>query len=189
MEVGLLVALGLLVSAAGAVWLLQGGKQAVLSGSEANNAQAVAEAGADIIIGVWNEPENRRLLVAGDAAPNTWTATNQTSPCLSSTNTRPGANNGNPSSEARNLVDGNFRNIDNITQTGTGDRRFRLKAVRYSTGAPGNSDRRTISRTYNTTSSTPTTTAGTYTTTNFRDLINLDDPDGSGAIKPGINTG
>jgi hypothetical protein len=188
LQVGLLVALGLIVSATGAVWLLQGGKQAALSGSEANSAQAIAEAGADLIIGVWNEPENRRLLVAGDAAPSTWTATNQTSPCLSSTNTRPGANNGNPSAEARNLVDGNFRNIDNISQTATGDRRFRLKAVRYSTGAPGSSDRRTISRTFNTTSSTPTTTAGTFTG-NFRNLINLDDPDGSGTIKPGINTG
>lgn len=188
LQVGLLVALGLIVSATGAVWLLQGGKQAALSGSEANSAQAIAEAGADLIIGVWNEPENRRLLVAGDAAPSTWTATNQTSPCLSSNNTRPGANNGNPSAEARNLVDGNFRNIDNITQTATGDRRFRLKAVRYSTGAPGSSDRRTISRTFNTTSSTPTTSAGTFTG-NFRNLINLDDPDGSGTIKPGINTG
>lgn len=189
LQVGMLVALGLMVSAAGVVWVLQGGKLGRLTASEANNAQAVAEAGADLIIGVWNEPENRRLLVAGDAAPSTWTASNQTSPCLSSTNTRPGSNNGNTSSDARNLVDGSFRNIDNITQTGTGDRRFRLKAVRYSTGAPGSTDRRTISRTYNTTSSTPTTTAGTYSATNFRDLINLDDPDGSGSLTAGVNTG
>ncbi len=189
LQVGMLVALGLMVSAAGVVWVLQGGKLGRLTASEANNAQAVAEAGADLIIGVWNEPENRRLLVAGDAAPSTWTASNQTSPCLSSTNTRPGSNSGNPSADARNLVDGSFRNIDDITQTGTGDRRFRLKAVRYSTGAPGSTDRRTISRTYNTASSTPTTTAGTYSATNFRDLINLDDPDGSGALTAGVNTG
>jgi|688.fasta_scaffold50390_2 hypothetical protein len=188
LQVGLLVALGLVVSATGAVWLLQSGDQVLFSGGEASNAQAIAEAGADIIIGVWNEPENRRHLVAGDAAPNTWTNANQTSPCLSSTNTRPGAYNGNPTPEARGLVDGNFRNIDDITQTATGDRRFRLKAVRYSTGAAGSSNRRTISRTYNTTSSTPTTSIGTLAG-NFRDLINLDDPDGSGTLRAGINTG
>lgn len=188
--VGLFVALGLIVSAAGAVWLLQSGELASSFGSDANNAQAVAEAGADQVIGVWNQPENRRLLVSGDAAPTTWTATNQTSPCLSSTNTRPGANNGNPSLEARNLVDGNFRNIDNITQTATGDRQFRLRAIRYSTGAPGSTDRRTISRTFSVGNATPTTSAGTIPTgSTFRDLINLDDPDGSGTLRAGVNIG
>jgi hypothetical protein len=188
--VGLFVALGLVVSAAGAVWLLESGKLGSTLGSDANNAQAVAEAGADQIIGVWNQPENRRLLVAGDAAPTTWTATNQTSPCLSSTNTRPGASNGNPSADARNLVDGNFRNIDNITQTATGDRQFRLRAVRYSTGSPGSTDRRTISRTFAVGNGTPTTSAGTIPAgSTFGDLLNVDDPDGSGAQRAGVNTG
>jgi hypothetical protein len=187
--VGLFVALGLVVSAAGAVWLLQGGKLASQLGSDANNAQAVAEAGADQVIGVWNQPENRRLLVSGDAAPSTWTATNQTSPCLSSTNTRPGANNGNPSAEARNLVDGNFRNIDNIGQTATGDRQFRLRAIRYSTGTPGSADRRTISRTFNVANATSTSAGIIPNGSTFRDLINLDDPDGVGALKAGVNTG
>lgn len=190
--VGLLVALGLVVSAAGAVWLLQGGKLGVALGGDANSAQAIAEAGADQIIGVWNQPENRRLLVSGDAAPSTWTSTNQTSPCLSSTNTRPGADNGNPSAAARNLVDGNFRNIDDITQiaTSTVNRQFRLKAVRYSTGALGSTDRRTISRTFSIPSGTTTTTAGTIPTgQTFRGLINLDDPDGSGSLRAGVNIG
>ncbi len=187
---GLVVALGLVVSAAGAVWLLQSGKLGGSLAGDANNAQAVAEAGADQIIGVWNVPENRRLLVSGDAAPSTWTSTNQTSPCLSSTNTRPGANNGNPSADARNLVDGNFRNLDNITQTNTGDRRFRLRAVRYSTGAANSPDRRTISRTFSVPSGTTTTTAGTIPSgKTFRDLINLDDPDGSGTLRAGVHTG
>jgi hypothetical protein len=35
---------------------------------------------------------------------------------------------------------------------------------------------------------TPTTSAGTFTG-NFRDLINLDDPDGSGTLKAGVHTG
>ena len=188
--VGLFVALGLVVSAAGALWQLQSGKLASSAASDANNAQAVAEAGADQVIGVWNQPENRRLLVAGDAAPSTWTATNQTSPCLSSTNTRPGANNGNPSADARNLVDGNFRNIDNITQTATGSRQFRLKAIRYTTGAPLSTDRRTISRTYAVGNPTATTTQGPIPTNKtFRDLINLDDPDGTGSLRAGANTG
>lgn len=188
--VGLVVALGLVVSAAGAVWLLQSGKLGGSLAGDANNAQAVAEAGADQIIGVWNVPENRRLLVSGDAAPSTWTSTNQTSPCLSSTNTRPGADNGNPSAAARDLVDGNFRNLDNITQTNTGDRRFRLKAVRYSTGAANSTDRRTISRTFSVPSGTTTTTAGTIPSgKTFRDLINLDDPDGSGTLRAGVHTG
>jgi len=187
---GLVVALGLVVSAAGAVWLLQSGKLGGSLAGDANNAQAVAEAGADQIIGVWNVPENRRLLVSGDAAPSTWTSTNQTSPCLSSTNTRPGADNGNPSAAARNLVDGNFRNLDNITQTNTGDRRFRLRAVRYSTGAANSTDRRTISRTFSVPSGTVTTSAGTIPSgKTFRDLINLDDPDGSGTLRAGVHTG
>ncbi|MCP9817679.1 hypothetical protein KBY76_13550, partial [Synechococcus sp. GreenBA-s] len=188
--VGLVVALGLVVSAAGAVWLLQSGKLGGSLAGDANNAQAVAEAGADQIIGVWNVPENRRLLVSGDAAPSTWTSTNQTSPCLSSTNTRPGANNGNPSADARNLVDGNFRNLDNITQTNTGDRRFRLRAVRYSTGVSGSTDRRTITRTFTVPSGTATTSQGAIPSgQTFRDLINLNDPDGSGTLRAGVHTG
>jgi len=188
--VALLIAFGLVVAAAGTVWLLQGGNLGAIFGGDANSAQSVAEAGADQIIGVWNDPENHRLLVSGDAAPSTWTTTNQTSPCLSSSNTRPGSNSGNPSTAALNLVDGNFRNMDNITQTATGDRQFRLKAIRYSTGSLGSSDRRTISRTYAVGNGTATTTTGTIPTgKTFRDLINVDDPDGTGTLTAGTNTG
>jgi hypothetical protein len=89
-----------------------------------------------------------------------------------------------------NLVDGNFRNMDNITQTATGDRQFRLKAIRYSTGSLGSSDRRTISRTYAVGNGTATTTTGTIPTgKTFRDLINVDDPDGTGSLTAGTNTG
>jgi hypothetical protein len=185
---GLIVAMGLVISALGAVWMMQSGRLGSALSNDANNALAVAEAGADQIIGVWNQPENRRLLVAGEASPTTWTATNQTSPCLSATNTTPGANGGNPSAEARNLVDGNFRNIDDITQTASGARQFRLKAIRYTTGAIGEANRRTISRTYNVGSANPTTSTGTLSG-NFRDLINLDDPDGAGTLRAGVHTG
>jgi len=201
MLVGLLVALGLVVSAAGVVSMLQSGKLAALSGGDSNNAQAIAEAGADQIISVWNQPENRRLLVAGDAtavgdpAPNTATAATMTSPCLSSTNTRPGSNSGNPSTDAKILLDGNFRNIDDITQvaTSTVSRQFRLKAIRYSTADPASSDktnRRTLVRTFNVLDGKATTVVGTIPTgKSFRDLINVEDPDGSQKLQAGTNSG
>lgn len=162
----------------------------------------MAEAGADRIIAILNEPENRRLLVAGSNAPSTWTTAHSDanpnplqSPCVSSQSTRPGSNDGVPTALAVNLKDGNFRNlVDNQVNTGT--QRFRLRAVRYSTGPiQGTSaqvqDRRSITRTFSDSSSwNLTSQAGTLPSgANFQDMLNLDDPDGSGSLQAGNNGG
>ena len=191
---GILVVLGLIVASASLVSVVNGGLNAINDDSAANQAQAVAESGADQIIAVLNQPENRKLLVSGDVAPTTsnWTTTNANlqSPCVSTSNTRPGSNSGYPSSQAVAFADGSFRNLSNISQTGTGDRRFALKAVRYSTGSNGNTNRRSIYRTYTVGSSTAKASAGTVPTgSTFNDLVNLSDPDGSGTLMPGTNTG
>jgi hypothetical protein len=193
MLVGILVVLGLIVASGSLVSVMNGGLLAISGDSAANKAQAVAESGADQIIAVLNQPENRKLLVSGDVAPTTtnWTTSNESlrSPCISTRNERPGIN-GYPSSQAVAFADGNFRNLSNINQSGTGDRRFALKAVRYSTGINGDTNRRGIYRTYNIGSSTAKATAGTVPSGNtFTDLVNLSDPDSSGSQLPGTNTG
>jgi hypothetical protein len=195
MLVGILVVLGLIVASGSLVSVMNGGLLAISGDSAANKAQAVAESGADQIIAVLNQPENRKLLVSGDVAPTTtnWTTSNESlrSPCVSISNKRPGINeDGYPSSQAVAFADGNFRNLSNISQSGTGDRRFALKAVRYSTGINGDTNRRGIYRTYNIGSSTAKATAGTVPSGNtFTDLVNLSDPDGSSSQLPGTNTG
>jgi len=195
MLVGILVVLGLIVASGSLVSVMNGGLLAISGDSAANQAQAVAESGADQIISVLNQPENRKLLVSGDVAPTTtnWTTSNESlrSPCVSVNNKRPGINeNGYPSSQAVSFADGNFRNLSNISQSGTGDRRFALKAVRYSTGINGDPNRRGIYRTYNIGSPTAKYTAGNVPSgSNFTDLVNLSDPDSNGAKLPGTNTG
>jgi hypothetical protein len=193
MIVGILVVLGLIVASASLVSVVNGGLSAITDDSAANQAQAVAESGAEQIIAVLNQPENRKLLVSGDVAPTTtnWTTSNANlrSPCLSTSNVRPGTNNGYPSSTAVALADGSFRSLADITQT-TGDQRFALKAVRYSTGANASSNRRTIYRTYQVGTATPSASAGTVPTgSSFSDLVNLSDPDASGAVTAGSNSG
>ena len=196
MLVGILVVLGLIVASGSLVSVMNGGLLAISGDSAANQAQAVAESGADQIIAVLNQPENRKLLVSGDVAPTTsnWTTSNENlrSPCISTRNERPGIN-GYPSSQAVAFADGNFRNLSNINQSGTGDRRFALKAVRYSTGTNGNTNRRGIYRTYNVVNPTDNVNkprdGDIPTGSRFSDLVNLSDPDGSGSQLPGTNTG
>ncbi len=192
MIVGILVVLGLIVASASLVSVVNGGLSAITDDSDANQAQAVAESGADQIIAVLNQPENRKLLVSGDVAPTTtnWTTTNANlrSPCLSTSNVRPGTN-GYPSSTAVALADGSYRSLADITQT-TGNQRFALKAVRYSTGANASSNRRTLYRTYQVGTATPSASGGTVPTgSGFSDLVNLSDPDASGPVTAGSNSG
>ena len=195
MLVGILVVLGLIVASGSLVSVMNGGLLAISGDSAANKAQAVAESGADQIIAVLNQPENRKLLVSGDVAPTTtnWTTSNESlrSPCVSISNKRPGINeDGYPSSQAVAFADGNFRNLSNISQSGTGDRRFALRAVRYSTGTNGDSNRRAIYRTYTVGSPTVKNLAGNVPSgSTFTDLVNLSDPDSNGAQLPGTNTG
>jgi hypothetical protein len=193
MLVGILVVLGLIVASGSLVSVMNGGLLAISGDSAANQAQAVAESGADQIIAVFNQPENRKLLVSGDIAPTTsnWTTSNENlrSPCISTRNERPGIN-GYPSSQAVAFADGNFRNLSNINKSGTGDRRFALKAVRYTTGTNGNTNRRGIYRTYNIGSPTTKEQGGMVPSgSTFSDLVNLSDPDSNGSQLPGTNTG
>ncbi|MCP9861076.1 MULTISPECIES: hypothetical protein [unclassified Cyanobium] len=192
MVAGVLVILALLVGTLGLVAIVNGSNQASLGSGESRDAQQVAEAGADQIIATFNQPENRQLLVAGSTPPDQWSTTNMNlrSPCVSTSNVRPGANNdGMPSARAINLADDQFRNLENADQVNQGNRRFRLRTIRYSTGNSGSTDRRAVYRTFDA-DGTVRSQAGTIPTgTTFNTLLNLDDPDGGGALRPGTHTG
>lgn len=191
MVAGILVILALLVGSLGLVAMVNGSNLASFGSGESRDAQQVAEAGADQIIATFNQPENRQLLVAGSTPPNQWSTTNAAlqSPCISTTNTRPGTNNGFPSARAVNFNDSQFRNLTNVDQVNQGDRRFRLVSIRYSTGVPGNTDRRAVYRTF-AANGTALSQGGTIPAgSTFNTLLNLDDPDGGGALRPGTHTG
>lgn len=191
MVAGILVALGLLVGTIGVVAVVNGSKLASLSSGEGTDTQRVAEAGAEKIIATFNQPENRQLLVAGSTPPNQWSTSNKAlqSSCVSSKGETPGSAAGFPSQQAIAFTDGQFRNLDNIEQTGQGTRRFVLKAVRYSTGEAGSANRRTVYRTF-AADGTLISQAGTIPNgITFNTLLNLDDPDGGGPLRPGTNTG
>jgi hypothetical protein len=193
-----LLVMGLVVGGLGVVALSNWSSlSALLPGTD---AREIADMGADRIIAYWSDnAQNRQLLVAGSTAPSTWSTTNTAlqSPCVSSQSTRPGGT-GFPTSLAVALKDGQFRNLDNMTQVGTGTQRFRLVAVRYTTGPNTGTtaelrNRRSIYRTF-TAAATPTwsqtSALGTLPTgSNFNQLINLDDPDGGGSLAGGNNTG
>ena len=192
MLAGVLVILALLVGTLGLVAIVNGSNLASLGSGESRDAQQVAEAGADQIIATFNQPENRQLLVAGSTPPNQWSTTNMDlqSPCVSTTNVRPGANgDGMPSARAVNFRDGQFRNLENVDQVDQGNRRFVLRSIRYSAGNNGSADRRAVYRTF-AADGTALSQAGTIPTgTRFNSLLNLDDPDGGGALRPGTHTG
>jgi hypothetical protein len=193
MVAGMLVILALMVGTLGLVAIVNGSNQASLGSGESRDAQQVAEAGADQIIATFNQPENRQLLVAGSTAPNQWSTTNADlqSPCVSTTNVRPGANSdGMPSARAVNFNSGQFRNLEDVDQVNQGNRRFVLRSIRYSAGDPANpTNRRAVYRTFDA-DGTIRSQGGTIPTgTTFSSLLNLDDPDGSGALQPGTNTG
>ncbi|MEA5391427.1 hypothetical protein VB738_09165 [Cyanobium gracile UHCC 0139] len=192
MVAGMLVLLALLVGTLGLVAIVNGSNLASLGSGESRDAQQVAEAGADQIIATFNQPENRQLLVAGSTPPNQWSTTNMDlqSPCVSTTNVRPGANgDGMPSARAVNFANGQFRNLENVDQVDQGNRRFVLRSIRYSAGDNGSTDRRAVYRTFDA-DGTVRSQAGTIPTgTRFNSLLNLDDPDGGGALRPGTHTG
>lgn len=193
-----LLVLGLVVGGLGVVALSNWSSlSALLPGTD---AREIADMGADRIIAYWSDnAQNRQLLVAGSTAPSTWSTTNTAlqSPCVSSQSSRPGTT-GFPTSLAVALKDGQFRNLDNMTQVDTGSQRFRLVAVRYTTGPNTGTtaelqNRRSIYRTF-TAAATPswsqTSAVGTLPTgSTFNQLINLDDPDGGGSVAAGNNTG
>jgi len=157
----------------------------LISGS--GDAKVTAEAGINRIIASLNRPENRGLLVSG-LALNSWsTATDAQvqSPCQNTIGARPGPqSDGRPSTTARSYGDGQFRDLSSNT-VNTGTRRFALQAITYATGANGSSNRREI-QVSNTAGSATLATVGTGS---IRALTNLDDPDGTGPLQPGSNSG
>jgi hypothetical protein len=187
MLAGILVLLALVVGTVGLSSLVASNLLGSREQGSSSEARSAAEAGIDEIIATWNQPQNRKLLVSGQAM-NTWaSSTNLQSPCVSTDGnaTRPGGT-GQPTAEARSFGDGEFRDVDNPTKVNAGNRQFALVRVTYAAGPAGNTNRRAIS-----VSSTKTggvTQVGTFTG-NFSDLINLDDPDGTGAALPGANGG
>ena len=198
MVAGILVILSLLVGTMGLLALVHGSKLAAFFSGEARDGQQVAEAGADQIIATFNQPENRQLLVAGSTPPNEWSTSNPAlqSPCVSSDGTtRPGSNNGLPTQRAVNFGDGQFRdlqNVDSIVDVNAPDqakRSFRLVSVRYSAGVSGNTDRRSIYRTFQANGTALSQAGDIPAGTSFNSLVNLDNPDGGDALNPGTNTG
>jgi hypothetical protein len=190
MVAGMLVILALLVGSLGLVAVVTGSNLASLGSGESRDAQQVAEAGADQIIATFNQPENRQLLVAGSTPPNQWTTTNEAlqSPCISTTNARPGGT-GFPSARAVGLANGQFRNLENLAQVNQGNRRFALQSIRYSAGDAGSTDRRGVFRTFNANGTALSQGGIIPAGTTFNSLLNLDDPDGSGPLRAGTNTG
>jgi hypothetical protein len=197
-----LLVLGLVVGGLGVVAFSNWSSlSALVTGDKPSDA---AEFGADKIIAYWSDnPQNRQLLVAGSTPPSTWTTTGDPnlnplrSPCESSQSTRPGGT-GIPTSLAVDLKDGQFRNLDDMSQVNQGTRRFRLVAVRYSAGPLSGTtseltNRRSIYRTYTLNSSPAwslTSQGGTLASgQTMNQLLNLDDPDGSGTLLAGNNTG
>jgi hypothetical protein len=194
----ILLVLGLVVGGLGVVALSNWSSlSALLPGTD---AREIADMGADRIIAYWSDnAQNRQLLVAGSTAPSTWSTTNTAlqSPCVSSQSARPGGT-GFPTSLAVALRDGQFRNLDNMTQVDTGTQRFRLVAVRYTTGPNTGTtaelqNRRSIYRTFTAAASpswSQTSALGTLPAgSSFNQLMNLDDPDGGGTLLSGNNKG
>ncbi len=182
----ILVLLALVAGTVGLASLSSSGLLGSRNEGTSKDAQAVAEAAMANIVATLNQPENRKMLVAGTAM-NSWaSASGDTlqSPCIRNDGTRPGANDGQPTTAAKNLGDGQFRDLA-TNAVNTGDRQFRLSSVTYAVGAVGSTDRRSI-RTTTTAGSGSLTKVGTG---NFYELNNLDDPDGSGANLPGANSG
>ena len=186
---GILVILILEFGTVGLAALVSGNLMGAREQGFNSDARSVAEAGIEQIIATWNQPRNRKLLVAGRAM-NSWNqvpAGTLQSPCVSTDGLarRPGGT-GEPTSEAKNVGDGEFRDL--VTGTlNTGDRQFALVSVTYSAGASGASNRRSISVT--TTANGGTSQVGSFSG-EFSNLINLVDPDGgSGSMLPGTNSG
>ncbi|MDM7954475.1 MAG: hypothetical protein QUV07_14835 [Cyanobium sp. CZS 25K] len=178
MLAGILILLALVAGTVGLTTLTANNLLASRKQDTRSDALSVAEAGADQVIAVLNQVENRKMLVSGQRL-NQWSSADFTSPCRDKTNSPPGL----PSATARSLGDGQFRNLDDLVAN-TGERRFALKSVTFAAGQPGNPDRR---------SDSVTTTAGSSTTVNkgtfSSDLINLQDPDKSGTKLAGFNKG
>jgi hypothetical protein len=192
MVAGILVILALVVGTLGVVAIVNGANLGIFGSGEARDSQQVAEAGADQIISTFNQPENRQLLVAGSTPPNQWSTTNTAlqSPCVSTTNVRPGANNdGMPSARAVNFASNQFRNLENVDQVDQGNRRFRMVSIRYSTGTSGSTDRRTVYRTFAANGGVLSQAGTIPTGSTFSSLLNLEDPDGTGTLLPGTHSG
>lgn len=186
MLAGILVLLALVIGTVGLTSLVSGTLFGSREQGSSSEARSAAEAGIEEIISTWNQPQNRKMLVSGQSMSSWGTSTNLQSPCVSTdgTATRPGGT-GLPTTQAKSFGDGEFRDLATGTKN-TGDRQFALVSVTYSAGASGATNRRSIS-----VASTKTggvTQVGSFSG-DFSDLINLDDPDGTGAALPGDNGG
>jgi hypothetical protein len=122
------ITMAIVVGGVALVELSIGRLQGVFASSDSRQARAAAEAGLDQIIGSWNQPENRKMLVSGTAM-NTWasTTTGETlrSPCVSNSGTRPGSNSGQPTLQARSFGDGQFRDFGTGAASSTNWRSMR----------------------------------------------------------------
>jgi type II secretory pathway pseudopilin PulG len=189
---GIVAALVLILSAAAVVQLSGGNLRGVFASSETRQARGAAAEGTDLMIDTWNQPQNRRLLVSGQS-PTAWTAANLRSPCFNTEDgSRPGpSNDGLPDQAAINLGDGQWRDVVTGAAGGAGPNRreFRLVRITYSA-----SDGRTTPdpRALRRTATPGGAITGSALPTGFAtwdQLVNLNDPDGVGALQPGRNSG
>jgi hypothetical protein len=179
MLAGILILLALVAGTVGLTTLTANNLLSSRKQDTRSDALSVAEAGADQVIAVLNQVENRKMLVSGQRL-NQWSTADFTSPCRDKDNKTPGA----PTATARSLGDGQFRNLDDLVAN-TGNRRFALKSVTFAAGQPGSADRRSDSVTTTAGSSTAVT-KGSFSS----DLINLQDPPDTPSTKlPGFNKG
>ncbi|MBM5825260.1 MAG: hypothetical protein FJ054_07860 [Cyanobacteria bacterium M_surface_10_m2_119] len=190
--VGIVAALVLILSGAAVVQLSSSNLRGVFASSDTRQARGAAAEGTELMINYWNLPQNRRLLVSGES-PTDWSAANLRSPCFNTEDgSRPGpSNNGLPDQEAINLGDGQWRDVVTGAAGGAGPNRreFRLVRITYSASdGRTNPDPRALRRT-----GTPGgAITGSALPTGFArwdQLVNLNDPDGAGALQSGRNSG
>jgi hypothetical protein len=190
---GIVAAIVLILSGAAVVALTSANLRGVFASSETRQARGAAAEGADLMISTWNQPQNRRLLVSG-ADPATWTRDNALrSPCFNTqTFTRPGpAADGLPDAAAIGLGDGAWRDVVTGAVAGANQngRQFRLVRISYSASP--------IAAVPNPRGLVRTAVPGGGITgaalpaglTSWDQLVNINDPDGGGALQPGRNSG
>jgi hypothetical protein len=177
MAAGILVALALGLGTLALTSFFSGALLGSRGQSARTDAEVTAEAGLNRVMAAFNEPANRRFLVSGEAMGN-WSSADLVSPCRDTNDQPPG----NPTREARDYGDGQFRDLETLA-VDAGTRQFRVTKVTYAAGLPGAADRRSQSIT-TTADSKSVTSVGNFS----QDLINLE-PDPDAATPPGFNKG
>jgi hypothetical protein len=177
MAAGILVALALGLGTLALTSFFSGALLGTRGQGARTDAEVTAESGINRVMAAFNEPVNRRFLVSGQPM-NNWSSADLVSPCRDANDRSPG----DPSREARDYGDGQFRDLETLA-VNAGTRQFRVTKVTYAAGLPGEADRRSQSITTSAGSNTVTRT-GSFT----QALVNLE-PNTAKSTPPGFNKG